>query len=74
MAEEDRIVYLQEFKDKVAIEAADMISIILRIENIGPIILCILSGPISDRQCQCSPLSLVESFMILHADSSSLLP
>ena len=52
------MVYLQEFKDKVAIEAADMISIILRIENIGPIILCILSGPVSDRFGRRLPLLL----------------
>ena len=26
-----------------------MISVILRIENIGPILLCVLSGPVSDR-------------------------
>ena len=51
-------MYLQEFKDKVAIEAADMISVILRIENIGPIILCILSGPISDRFGRRLPLLL----------------
>ena len=55
---ENKIVYLQEFKDKVAIEAADMISIILRIENIGPIILCILSGPVSDRFGRRLPLLL----------------
>ena len=48
----------EEFKDKVAIEAADMISVILRIENIGPILLCVLSGPVSDKYGRKVPLLL----------------
>ena len=35
-----------------------MISVILRIENIGPIFLCVLSGPVSDKYGRRLPLIL----------------
>ena len=35
-----------------------MISVILRIENIGPILLCVLSGPVSDKYGRRLPLIL----------------
>ena len=47
-----------EEEDKVHLEAASMISTVLRIENIGPIILCVLAGPFSDRYGRRIPLLL----------------
>ena len=38
------------------VEAAHMISTVLRIENIGPIILCLITGPFSDKYGRKIPL------------------
>lgn len=46
----------QEEEDRVHLEAASMISVVLRIENIGPIILCVLAGPFSDKYGRRLPL------------------
>ena len=47
-----------EEEDKVHLMATSMISDVLRIENIGPIILCVLAGPFSDRYGRRLPLVL----------------
>ena len=46
----------QEETDRVHLEAASMLSDVLRIENIGPFILCVLAGPFSDRYGRRLPL------------------
>ena len=53
-----QIFLLQAEKDAVEVEAANMISTVLRIENIGPILLCLLTGPLSDKHGRKIPLIL----------------